>query len=304
MTSNTNGLFAHYDGPRTVVAFVFGGTFVASGILGIALWALSGANFAIWATAAAAAGTVLASLLWSQGWQGPASRAHTTALTIAGALLYLGSGTLGGAATVVFFAAVLTAAGLRQLSGAAFAFAGFIAVLLLAATAAAEVQDVLGLSAQMRSDRREILLTVLDLVSFLALGLYVVVLDKSLRKAWAESEERNQELLANSAALHSDIARLRAEKPVLDMAQRRHLRLATLAVEMSDRSTSPDPMAKVTTLLREEVPQLGAPRRFLRLLDQQDIEPMVADLSDADQAFVRAIAVLVLGKTPSPESVA
>ena len=286
------------DASTQVAHVVFGGTLAGAALLAGALWALSGPPSALWATAAAAVGTVLAALLWLRGWQGPACRAHTTALLLAGALLYFGSGTLGGAATVVFLAAMLTASGLRQLSGASFAFAGFVGILLLAFASGTEVQEVLGLSVPMRNDRSEILLVVFDLVSLVALGFYLVVLDRSLRQAWAHAEERNQDLLSQTAALHADLARLRAQEPALHMAQRRQLRLTTLAVALSDRGNTPEPVAKVADLLREEVPQLGAPRRLVRLMRQQALEPMIADLTPSDQAFMRAVAELVVGLAP------
>lgn len=289
---------ARRDGSTQVAHVVFGGTLVGAGLLAGALWALSGPPYALWATAAAAVGTVVAALLWSRGWQGPACRAHTTALLLSGALLYFASGTLGGAATVVFLAAMLTASGLRQLSGASFALAGFVGILLLAFASGAEVQEVLGLSVPMRNDRSEILLVVLDLVSLVALGLYLVVLDRSLRQAWAHAEKRNQDLLSQTAALHADLAHLRAEEPALHMALRRQHRLTTLAVALSDRGNTPEPLAKVADLLREEVPQLGAPRRLVRLMRQQELEPMIADLTPGDQAFMRAVAELVVGLTP------
>ena len=80
---------ARRDGSTQVAHVVFGGTLVGAVLLAGALWALSGPPSALWATAAAAVGTVLAALLWSRGWQGPACRAHTTALLLAGALLPL-----------------------------------------------------------------------------------------------------------------------------------------------------------------------------------------------------------------------
>ena len=90
----------------------------------------------------------------------------------------------------------------------------------------------------------------------------------------------------------------------MQRAQRRQLCLTTLAVEMHDKEEGlADPLGKAAALLRAEVPQLGAPRRFVRLVTQQEVEPMVADLSPADQAFVLALAVLLQGKVPAREGV-
>lgn len=133
------------------------------------------------------AGAATSYALWNRGFYDLATALHSAGLIGAGLLALLGSGTVGGATSVLFLASVITAGGLRGLRAAVLDVLAVFAAVALGFALGPWWRVTAGLPpAGWIPD--ETLLLVFLLGSLPSWGIYVVAVDWSNRIAWQRSE--------------------------------------------------------------------------------------------------------------------
>lgn len=145
--------------------------------------------------------------VWRSGRHGLATFLGTAGLLAAGFVSHVGTGSVGGATSVLLLAAVITAGGLQGRRAAVVASTTAVGLVVAGVAAGDVLRGVLpGFQADYIADER--ILLVFVLASIPCWGAYVVAIDASNREAWKRTVESNTALqkahgdaLARSAAL-------------------------------------------------------------------------------------------------------